>query len=145
MARNQAGIVLAPYLIAFVIGAIAIALVYGYGRKAGEKSVRLEWEQAVRDQREQEMNQAGKASTGLENSRAKRQVVTRTITETVEKIIDRPVYRNVCIDADGLCLLNAAINGKGSDSCKPDGSLSRPTTTQGRNGGVGLTLGNVNR
>jgi hypothetical protein len=33
----------------------------------------------------------------------------QTIVRTVEKIVQRPVYRNVCLDADGLQQLGAAI------------------------------------
>jgi hypothetical protein len=34
----------------------------------------------------------------------------QTIVRTVEKIVQRPVYRNVCLDADGLQQLGAAIH-----------------------------------
>jgi hypothetical protein len=33
----------------------------------------------------------------------------KTITRTVERIVTRPVYRNVCLDDDGLQQLRAAI------------------------------------
>jgi uncharacterized protein YcfJ len=33
----------------------------------------------------------------------------KEIVRTVEKIVTRPVYRNVCLDADGLHQLRAAI------------------------------------
>jgi hypothetical protein len=34
----------------------------------------------------------------------------KEIIRTVEKIVTRPVYRNVCLDADGLQQLRAAIS-----------------------------------
>lgn len=34
----------------------------------------------------------------------------RVIYKTVEKIVDRPIYRNVCLDDDGLSEINKAIN-----------------------------------
>lgn len=34
----------------------------------------------------------------------------RVIYKTVEKIVDRPIYRNVCIDDDGLSEINKAVN-----------------------------------
>lgn len=37
-------------------------------------------------------------------------VVFRTITEEVEVIVERPVYRNVCLDDDGLRALGRAID-----------------------------------
>lgn len=128
-------------IILAVVGAIvgAVAVIYQRGYSAGEKAVRLEWEQAVRDQREQEMAQAGKASTGLEAQREKERVVTRTITEQVDRLVieyrDRP-----CLDHAGLCLANAAINGKGADSCKPSPAVPGVRPAPGRSSGLGLTL-----
>lgn len=37
------------------------------------------------------------------------QPTRQQITRTVERIVSRPVYRNVCLDADGLQQLRAAI------------------------------------
>jgi hypothetical protein len=37
------------------------------------------------------------------------QPARKEIVRTVEKIVTRPVYRNVCLDADGLQQLRAAI------------------------------------
>lgn len=34
----------------------------------------------------------------------------RVIYKTVEKIVDRPIYRNVCLDDDGLSEINKAVN-----------------------------------
>jgi hypothetical protein len=36
----------------------------------------------------------------------------RTITRLVDKIVERPVYRNVCLDDDGMQQLRAAIAGR---------------------------------
>lgn len=42
------------------------------------------------------------ASVNFEKGKTRVETVFQTITETVETIVDRPVYRNICIDADGL-------------------------------------------
>lgn len=47
----------------------------------------------------------------LEHVKGQRITVQRTITKYRDKIIDRPVYRNVCLDDDGRMLINAAIRG----------------------------------
>jgi uncharacterized protein YcfJ len=44
-------------------------------------------------------------TTGESNAQPARKEIVRT----VEKIVTRPVYRNVCLDADGLQQLRAAI------------------------------------
>lgn len=46
-----------------------------------------------------------------------RETIVREITREVPKIIDRPVYRNVCVDADGVRLIERAVdaaNGRGA-------------------------------
>lgn len=62
---------------------------------------------------------ADKASEGHEVFKEKERVVYQTITETVDRIIERPVYRNTCIDPDGLQQLNAAIAGSSATTGQP--------------------------
>ena len=52
---------------------------------------------------------ADTASIGHEADKTKLRTQYVTITETVEKIIEKPIYSNVCFDADGLRELSAAI------------------------------------
>lgn len=68
--------------------------------------------QRVTDQQEitqENARLANRAATGFEKDRTQNATRTRTITIEVDKIIDRPVYRNVCLDADGLQLIAAAV------------------------------------
>lgn len=39
-----------------------------------------------------------------------RETIVREITREVPRIVDRPVYRNVCVDADGVQLLRRAVD-----------------------------------
>lgn len=52
------------------------------------------------------------ASTTYQQESANARIQYRTRWRTVETLVDRPVYRNVCLDADGLRELNAAIAGQ---------------------------------
>lgn len=97
----------------------------GYQRGAG--AVTAKWEQANREQREREAKQADVASQSVEAGNAKAKVVYRTITKEVDKVVDREVYRNVCLDADGLRIANTALNaGESPDPGKPDRPVPRP-------------------
>lgn len=58
-------------------------------------------------------------SVAHEQFKQRERVVYEVITETVDKIIERPVYRNVCIDPDGLRSLNAAVRGSADDPGQP--------------------------
>lgn len=50
--------------------------------------------------------------------KSKREYNERVIVKNVEKIVTRDVYRNVCIDDDGLRLINEAISGR--NPAKPE-------------------------
>lgn len=52
-------------------------------------------------------NQAGEE---YEESKEVERVKTETITREVQKIVERPVYINTCIDDDGVRLINEAGN-----------------------------------
>jgi hypothetical protein len=69
---------------------------------------------------------ADTASVSHEDFKEKERVVYQVITQTVDKIIERPVYRNVCLDADGLRSLNDAIRGSNTGTSKPAPAVSRP-------------------
>ncbi len=66
------------------------------------------------------------ASTQLEVARAKVQVRYKTITKDVERIVERPVYRSVCFDADGVRLANTALTGTPAASRLPADALPHP-------------------
>jgi len=66
------------------------------------------------------------ASEGFENDKAKREIKYRTITREVEKIIDRPVYRDgLRMDGDGLRILNATIRAPGHPG-EPGSAMPSP-------------------
>lgn len=50
-------------------------------------------------------------SVAHEQFKEKERVAYVSITETVERLVDRPVYRNICLDADGVRAYNAAARG----------------------------------
>ena len=50
----------------------------------------------------------------------------RTITRKVDKIVERPVYRNVCLDADGMRQLSAAIAGRATPEPEPARPVPSP-------------------
>lgn len=67
-----------------------------------------------------ELKQAEILQTTLSRLRANE---TKIIRENV-KLVERPVYRNVCLDADGLRLANAAKNG--TDPGEPVTGVPQP-------------------
>lgn len=79
---------------------------YKAGYAAATARISAELAAAAEKQRET----AQQASSGYQTDKAKREQKERVRYVEVQKIVERPVYRNVCIDDDGLRIINQAVN-----------------------------------
>ena len=89
---------------------------------ACKAKVEKEVAKAVKPYKEAEeaaKDKAQKASEDYEQTKEAERVKTETITRTVQKIVDRPVYINTCLDDDGVRLINEAGNTSESKSTVP--------------------------
>lgn len=80
---------------------------------ACEAKVQKEVTKAIKPYKDAEVEaqeQAQKASEDYEQSKETERVKTETITRTVQKIVERPIYINTCLDDDGVRLINEAGN-----------------------------------
>lgn len=59
----------------------------------------------------QAQNKANKASADYEKLRLEQRTKVETVTRTVQKIVERPIYLNRCIDEQGLSIINNLIDG----------------------------------
>lgn len=76
-------------------------------------------------------DKANQASADYEQLKATQQVKIQTVRDTVQKIVERPVYRNVCLDSDGLQQLGKAINlGQTKLSSKLDDTVPKPDNSE---------------
>lgn len=98
-----------------------ISLVLGFGSGMGLQ--KLFWIAADKERIENEAKtkennkeKSHEASTSYEGKRTTNEIRYRTVTVTVEKLIDRPVYINQCLDADGLRTINEQITGQPDSS-----------------------------
>lgn len=57
----------------------------------------------------EKQNQINQVSADYETLKSEQRVQVETVTREVQKIIERPVYRNDCFDDDGLQQLNSLI------------------------------------
>ena len=103
---------------AFAATALAAALLASTGawkvqdwRYAARDAERLETAQETQRLR---ARTADTASAGFEGDRVRIKTEFQTIYSEVERVIEKPVYRNVCLDADGLRLLGNAARGQPS-------------------------------
>ena len=118
----------------------ALGGIYGAGYRSGSNSVMNEWQTASREQRERELKAGQKAAEKKEVGDQEAKVIYRKITQEVERVVEKPVYRNVCLDPDGLRIARDAIRGEVSDPAKPDESLRPPARTSGRNSRLDLAM-----
>jgi len=124
---------LRPYLMLIAAAAAFAAGVWiGHGMTAAsyrkdiiaEQAAKIEAVKQAADAVQAAAVAANQHAEELEKARAQREIVYRTITQQVDKIVDRPVYRNVCLDDSGLRVINDALRGEASpDTGKPDAAV----------------------
>lgn len=101
---------------------VLLALIgsFFYGQRVGKQRCEAAYAAAAaadRKKREAQIVTAQEQDTAAAVANVQRETVVREITREVPKIIDRPVYRNVCVDADGVRLIERAVdaaNGRGA-------------------------------
>lgn len=59
-------------------------------------------------------NNINKVSADYEQLKSEQRVKVETVTREVQKIIERPVFNNICIDDDGLRIINSLITNDSS-------------------------------
>lgn len=95
-------------------------------KESGRVEVRAEWLAASEKRRQREQAKATAAAEGLAADRAKRKAKSKPLLITVEKILEKPIYLNECIEPAGLSCVNAALGGKSTDGCKPGARVPGP-------------------
>lgn len=114
-------------LLAYGLIALAVMGAIGTGvyqvKQWGGNEVRAEWEADKTAQRKREAELSAFAAKALADERAKRKVITREVIRNVDREVEKPVYRDVCLPPTGVCLANAAINGTVPPGCLSDGTV----------------------
>ena len=90
-------------------------LVYRHGKAQYDKGYTDAQTQITAQIAKQESERATKvqaASHDYQTQKAENEIKERVRYVEVQKIVEKPVYNNVCFDDDGLRELNRAIGGK---------------------------------
>jgi hypothetical protein len=69
------------------------------------------------------------AATGHEDDKARIETVFKTITQEVDHVVEKPVYRNVCLDDDGLRAIRSAVERANARS-EPASAVPRPAAAR---------------
>jgi hypothetical protein len=116
-------------------GALALSVASGiggyfHGLETGEARERADNQRAIdkanaaRDRLRELIEQAALKHLQAEQTR---QSTSREIIRDSQKILERPVYRNQCVDADGVRLLDrAAANANGDNPAAPAVASTTP-------------------
>lgn len=98
-------------------GCLAIAFAAGFiahWRIAGNAQAKADFKHY-----QNEVEKVVQATDKLEVKNEKREAKYKQHIKTIVKYVDRPIYRsNVCIDDDGLRIINAALTR--TDTAKPN-------------------------
>jgi hypothetical protein len=132
-------------LIGIVAAAVAGGLLWTYetGHDAGYIEAMAEIEEIARQREVKE----DVASVSLEKDRERVRTVYRTITQEVDRVIEKKVveYRDVCLDDDGLRLANAALTGALVPAGEPDRRMPAAEPARERDAGGGATQADGSR
>ncbi len=77
--------------------------------KRGRESMAAEISGRLKDAAIEKAKQDRETSAAYQTGKAVREEKERVRYVQVPKLIERVVYRNVCVDADGVSVINAAI------------------------------------
>lgn len=110
----------------FLAGLLAGSV--GAWKVQGWRQTALEHARQVAQQRDTQkrIDRVQEAAAGHEEFKAEEEIRYVTITKIVTKLVDRPVYRNVCFDDDGRRLLNDAAAGAVPGRGEPAAAVPGP-------------------
>jgi wobble nucleotide-excising tRNase len=92
---------------------------FAYGTRVGtaqEQAAQKRADDAAEAERAKLQGQIDSSAQAHQSAEYQRQANVREIYHESQKVIEHPVYRNVCVDADGVGLLDRAAsiaNGEG--------------------------------
>lgn len=98
-------------LIAFCFVLIVGAWQYDHAAqyRRGRDSMAVEISGRLKDAAIEKAKQDRESSAAYQSGKAVREEKERVRYVQVQKIVEKPVFRNNCIDSDGLSVINAAI------------------------------------
>ena len=95
----------AAALIGAAVAATSAWQIQSWRFDSAEKT-RLENEREIRRMNEK---RTSLAAEGLEKDKREIEIRYRIITKTVTEFVDRPIYKNVCLDQDGIDAINGVV------------------------------------
>lgn len=100
------------FMLALVV-CVSIVFAWQYDHVAqyrrGRESMAVEISNRLKDSAIEKAKQDRESSAVYQTGKAVREEKERVRYVQVQKIVEKPVYRSVCVDSDGVSVINAAI------------------------------------
>lgn len=100
-------------LIAVLVCAVLVVSTWQYDHaaqyKRGRESMAAEISGRLKDAAIEKAKQDRELSAVYQADKAVREEKERVRYVQVQKIVEKPVFHNICVDSDGLSVINAAI------------------------------------
>lgn len=100
------------FMLALVV-CVSIVFAWQYDHVAqyrhGRDSMAVEISGRLKDAAIEKVKQDRESSAMYQAGKAVREEKERVRYVQVQKIVEKPVYRNVCVDSDGVSVINTAI------------------------------------
>lgn len=100
------------FMLALVV-CVSVVFAWQYDHAAqyrrGRDSMAAEISGRLKDAAIEKAKQDRETSAAYQSGKAAREEKERVRYVQVQKIVEKPVFRNTCIDSDGLSIINAAI------------------------------------
>ena len=100
-------------LILIVVCFVLVVGVWRYDHaaqyKRGRESMAAEISGRLKDSAIEKAKQDRETAAAYQAGKAVREEKERVRYVQVQKIVEKPVFRNVCVDSDGVSVINAAI------------------------------------
>ena len=77
--------------------------------RRGRESMAAEISGRLKDSAIEKAKQDRETAAAYQTGKAVREEKERVRYVQVQKIVEKPVFRNICVDSDGLSIINAAI------------------------------------
>ena len=112
-------------LIAVFVGGFAAGVKWHAGQDAIKENARQVNQRATERLQRQNSNTAAVAH---ESDKVRIETEYRDVIKEVQRVVEKPVYRNVCLDPDGLSVIGDALARAYNDPGEPGNAVPKAAT-----------------
>jgi len=112
-------------LLAVFVGGMMVGIKWHAGRDAIAEQARQVNQRATERLQRQNSNTAAVAH---ESDKVRIETEYRDVIKEVQRVVEKPVYRNVCLDPDGLSVIGDALARAYNDPGEPGNAVPKAAT-----------------